>query len=110
MHQKDSDVKKPVIDLPCSCKRHPPADIPERDAGHGGDDFPERPGPHGSAPGRGGRERRGANLYQKIIGAHLGSGEMKPGAEIGLIIDSTLTQDWLGVMAYLQYEAIGIPR
>ena len=24
------------------------------------------------------------NLYQKIIGAHLGSGEMKPGAEIGL--------------------------
>lgn len=49
------------------------------------------------------------NLYQKIIGAHLGSGEMKPGAEIGLIIDSTLTQDSLGVMAYLQYEAIGIP-
>ena len=51
----------------------------------------------------------GRNLYQKIIGAHLGSGEMKPGAEIGLIIDSTLTQDSLGVMAYLQYEAIGIP-
>jgi len=49
------------------------------------------------------------NLYQKIIGAHLGSGEMKPGAEISLIIDSTLTQDSLGVMAYLQYEAIGIP-
>ena len=49
------------------------------------------------------------NLYQKVIGAHLGSGEMKPGAEISLIIDSTLTQDSLGVMAYLQYEAIGIP-
>ena len=49
------------------------------------------------------------NLYQKIIGAHLGSGEMKPGAEISLIIDSTLTPDSLGVMAYLQYEAIGIP-
>ena len=53
-----------------------------------------------------GKER---NLYQKIVGAHLGSGEMKPGGEIGLIIDSTLTQDGLGVMAYLQYEAIGIP-
>jgi aconitate hydratase len=51
----------------------------------------------------------GQNLYQKIIGAHLGSGEMKPGAEVGLLIDSTLTQDGLGVMAYLQYEAIGIP-
>ena len=51
----------------------------------------------------------GQNLYQKIIGAHLGSGELKPGAEIGLIIDSTLTQDGLGVMAYLQFEAMGIP-
>lgn len=49
------------------------------------------------------------NLYAKIIDAHLGSGEMKPGAEISLIIDSTLTQDSLGVLAYLQYEAIGIP-
>ena len=49
------------------------------------------------------------NLYQKIIGAHLGSGEMKPGSEIGLAVDSTLTQDGLGVMTYLQYEAIGIP-
>ncbi len=52
---------------------------------------------------------KGQNLYQKIISAHLGSGEMKPGAEISLIIDSTLTQDSLGVMAYLQYEAMGIP-
>ncbi|MHB9099569.1 MAG: hypothetical protein ACYC5X_17305 [Syntrophales bacterium] len=49
------------------------------------------------------------NLYQKIIDAHLGSGVMKPGSEIGLIVDSTLTQDGLGVMTYLQYEAIGIP-
>jgi aconitate hydratase len=50
------------------------------------------------------------NLYQKIIDAHLGSGVMKPGSEIGLIVDSTLTQDGLGVMTYLQYEAIGIPQ
>ncbi|HSR09855.1 MAG TPA: aconitase family protein, partial [Thermodesulfobacteriota bacterium] len=39
----------------------------------------------------------------------MNSGEMKPGAEIGLAVDSTLTQDGLGVMAYLQYEAIGVP-
>ena len=60
------------------------------------------------AVGEAGPARKG-NLYQKIIGAHLGSGEMKPGAEISLLVDSTLTQDGLGVMAYLQYEAIGIP-
>ena len=53
---------------------------------------------------------KGQNLYQKIIGTHLSSGEMKPGTEIGLAIDSTLTQDGLGVMTYLQYEAIGIPQ
>ncbi len=50
----------------------------------------------------------GKNLYQKIIGAHLGSGEMKPGSEIGLISDATLTQDSLGTMAYLQFEAMGM--
>lgn len=43
----------------------------------------------------------GRNLYQKIIGAHLGSGQMTPGAEIGLMVDSTLTQDSLGVTAYV---------
>jgi aconitate hydratase len=52
---------------------------------------------------------KGQNLYQKIIGTHLSSGEMKPGSEIGLTVDSTLTQDGLGVMAYLQFEAIGTP-
>jgi hypothetical protein len=38
------------------------------------------------------------NLSQKIIEAHLGGGVMKPGSEIGLIVDSTLAQDGLGVM------------
>jgi len=50
------------------------------------------------------------NLTQKIIKAHLVSGEMTPGAEIALRIDQTLTQDATGTMAYLQFEAIGLPR
>ncbi|MBI5519611.1 MAG: aconitate hydratase [Desulfovibrio sp.] len=50
------------------------------------------------------------NLTQKIIAQHLVTGKMTPGAEIGLRIDQTLTQDATGTMAYLQFEAIGIPR
>ena len=50
------------------------------------------------------------NLTRKIISGHLVSGEMKPGAEIGLKIDQTLTQDATGTMAYLQFEAMGVDR
>jgi len=50
------------------------------------------------------------NLAQKIIKEHLVSGEMKPGTEIAIRIDQTLTQDSTGTMAYLQFEAMGIPR
>lgn len=49
-------------------------------------------------------------IAQKIIKEHLVSGEMKPGAEIGLKIDQTLTQDATGTMAYLQFEAMGCER
>ena len=49
----------------------------------------------------------GMTLAQKIIRAHLVSGEMTVGSEIGLRIDQTLTQDATGTMAYLQFEAIG---
>ena len=52
----------------------------------------------------------GYTLAQKIIKAHLVSGEMVPGTEIGLRIDQTLTQDATGTMAYLQFEAMGIER
>lgn len=52
----------------------------------------------------------GYTLAQKIIRAHLVSGEMKPGTEIGLRIDQTLTQDATGTMAYLQFEAMGTER
>lgn len=52
----------------------------------------------------------GLTIAQKIIKAHLVSGEMIPGNEISLRIDQTLTQDATGTMAYLEFEAIGIPR
>ncbi len=50
------------------------------------------------------------NLTQKIIQAHLASGEMKAGQPIALKMDQTLTQDATGTMAYLQFEALGVPR
>lgn len=52
----------------------------------------------------------GQTMAQKIITAHLVDGKMLPGEEIGLRIDQTLTQDATGTMAYLEYEAMGIPR
>lgn len=52
----------------------------------------------------------GYTLAQKIIKEHILSGEMTVGFEIGLKIDQTLTQDATGTMAYLEFEAIGIPR
>jgi aconitate hydratase len=52
----------------------------------------------------------GYTLAQKIIKAHIYSGSMSPDSEIGLKIDQTLTQDATGTMAYLQFEALQIPR
>lgn len=52
----------------------------------------------------------GLTIAQKIIREHLVKGEMVPGTEIGLRIDQTLTQDATGTMAYLEFEAMGIPR
>ena len=51
----------------------------------------------------------GYTIAQKIIKAHLLSGEMTVGSEVGLKIDQTLTQDATGTMAYLEFEAIGVP-
>ncbi len=50
------------------------------------------------------------NLTYKILSAHLVEGKLQPGGEIGIHIDYTLTQDSTGTMAYLQFEAMGIPR
>ena len=52
----------------------------------------------------------GLTLTEKILKAHLVDGEFKKGEEIGIRIDQTLTQDATGTMAYLEFEAIGIPR
>ena len=52
----------------------------------------------------------GFTIAQKIIKSHLLSGEMTVGSEVGLKIDQTLTQDATGTMAYLEFEAIGVPR
>ncbi len=50
------------------------------------------------------------NVTQKLIASHLVSGKMEIGAEIGLKIDQTLTQDATGTLVMLQFEAMGLPR
>ncbi len=52
----------------------------------------------------------GKTIAQKIIAAHLLSGDLTPGSEVALRIDQTLTQDATGTMAYLALEGMGIPR
>lgn len=52
----------------------------------------------------------GLTLTEKILKAHVVDGEFKKGNEIGIRIDQTLTQDATGTMAYLEYEAMGVPR
>ena len=53
----------------------------------------------------------GYTIAQKIIAEHLVSGDMSvTGSEIALRIDQTLTQDATGTLAYLEFEAMGIPR
>ena len=50
------------------------------------------------------------NVTQKIIKAHLVEGKLKTASPIAIRIDQTLTQDATGTMAYLQFEAMGVPR
>ena len=50
------------------------------------------------------------NVTRKLIAAHLVEGEMVPGAEIGLAIDQTLTQDATGTLVMLELEAMGLDR
>lgn len=52
----------------------------------------------------------GLTVAQKLIKNHLVSGDMTVGSEVGLKIDQTLTQDATGTMAYLEFEAMGVPR
>ena len=50
------------------------------------------------------------NLIEKVLREHLIEGELAPGAQIGIKVDQTLTQDATGTMAYLQFEAMDAPR
>ncbi|MBN2158057.1 MAG: aconitate hydratase [Spirochaetes bacterium] len=52
----------------------------------------------------------GHSVCYKILRDHVVEGTLSPGSEIGIRIDQTLTQDATGTMAYLQFEALGIPR
>ena len=52
----------------------------------------------------------GLTLTEKILNAHIVDGIPEKGTEIGIRIDQTLTQDATGTMAYLEFEAMGIPR
>ena len=52
----------------------------------------------------------GLTLTEKILKAHVVDGEFVKGSEIGIRIDQTLTQDATGTMAYLEFEAMGVPR
>lgn len=52
----------------------------------------------------------GYSVAYKILKEHLVDGHLEPGKEIGIRIDQTLTQDATGTMAYLQFEALEIPR
>ncbi len=61
-------------------------------------------------------EKRGSgvaglmNLTQKILSSHLVQGTFVPGSEIAIRPDQILTQDALGTMVWLQFEAIGLER
>ena len=52
----------------------------------------------------------GYTIAQKIIKAHMLSGNMTVGSEVALKIDQTLTQDATGTMAYLEFETMGLDR
>ena len=48
-------------------------------------------------------------LTYKILEAHLVEGKLEAGADIGIRIEQTLTQDITGTMAMMEYEAMGAP-
>jgi aconitate hydratase len=52
----------------------------------------------------------GKSVTQKILEEHLVQGKFETGKEIAIKIDQTLTQDATGTLAYLQFEALGIPK
>jgi aconitate hydratase len=52
----------------------------------------------------------GKTISEKILANHIIEGKPEKGKEVGIRIDQTLTQDATGTMAYLQFEAMGVPK
>ncbi len=52
----------------------------------------------------------GLSVTEKILSTHIGDGKLEKGETIGLKIDQCLTQDSTGTMAWLEFEAIGVPQ
>lgn len=52
----------------------------------------------------------GRNVVQKILQTHFISGNLVQDEPISIKVDQVLTQDATGTMAYLQFEAMGIPK
>ncbi len=52
----------------------------------------------------------GKTLTRKVLEEHLVSGDLRPGGEVSIRIDQTLTQDATGTLAFLEFEAMGVPR
>jgi aconitate hydratase len=52
----------------------------------------------------------GKTLTEKVLESHLVGGRLKRGEEIAVSIDDNLTQDATGTMAWLQFEATGVPE
>lgn len=52
----------------------------------------------------------GKSLIYKILESHRVEGEFEPGEELAIRVDQTLTHDATGTMAFLQFEAMGIPH
>ncbi|GAA3434093.1 aconitate hydratase [Kutzneria kofuensis] len=52
----------------------------------------------------------GSNVTQKLISSHLVDGQMRPGEEIALHVDQTLTQDATGTLVMQELLALGLDR
>ncbi len=52
----------------------------------------------------------GITITEKILNKHIVEGKPEKGKEVGIKIDQTLTQDATGTMAYLQFEAMNVPK
>jgi aconitate hydratase len=52
----------------------------------------------------------GKSLSYKILESHYGGGRITWGAEIPLAVDQVLTTDTLGIISFLYFESMNIPR